>query len=310
MKKNTKPLISIVIAHWNAGNRTVTCLEQIGRWNYITEHLDVLVVDNGSTDDSAQALVKHVELLRKNGLSIRYYRFDKHPGLTASLTASLKLINTKSKFLLRLDNDVELNLDALSLMVDIMQKKPEVGVVGPRLVYTSSPNQLNGGAVWINPWGGKNKIGDSSQPVECDTLLGAAMLFRVQALQELGRWFDPKLYLFAEEPEICWQLRDKGYSTLYLPQAEGRHDTAQSTGKHSALSEYLNYRNHTIVYSRMFSIFVNTFRNLILFPRILVRCWRRKDFIPLIGFMDGLIAHPLNDNWWQESIQSNTFRRP
>jgi GT2 family glycosyltransferase len=310
MSESAAPLVSIVIPHWNAGNRTITCLAQLWKWDYPRAGLDILVLDNGSTDGSSASLAVHVDSLRQAGLSIRYHRFALHPGLTAALTHSLSLLHPDSDFVLRLDNDVDMDSDALSLMVDLMQSRPKAGVVGPRLVYASDPGCLNGGAVWINRWGGRNRIDDPRQPVECDTLLGAIMLFRRRALREIGRWFDPELYLFAEEPEICWQLRCRGYATFFLPQALGRHDTAQSTGKHSKLSNYLNYRNHTLVYSKMFPVAVSWLRNVNLLPRVLFRCWRSGSAIPLLGFVDGLRARPLSDAWWQDMISSMPFRRP
>jgi GT2 family glycosyltransferase len=267
-------------------------------------------LDNGSTDGYSKQLAAHIATLRRAGLPIRYHRFDLHPGLTASLTRALTLLHPESVYLLRLDNDVNLARDALSVMVDVMQTHPETGVTGPRLVYAGAPERLNSGAVWINQWGGTNLVIDSDHAVECDTFWGAAMLFRKSALDEVGRWFDPELYLFAEEPEVCWQLRRRGYASVFVPQAQGTHDTAQSTGKHSNLSIYLNYRNHTLVYARMYPGTVCVLRNLVLFPRILARCMRERTLVPLMGFMDGLLGKPLNDAWWQEMISTKKFRRP
>lgn len=310
MSATAAPLVSIVIPHWNAGSRTQSCLSQFARWDYPLTSLDILVLDNGSTDGSSQPLAEHVTSLQQVGLPVRYHRFDLHPGLTAALTHSLTLIHSDSVYLLRLDNDVDLNGDALSAMVSLMQVRPEIGVTGARLVYASAPSVLNGGAVRLNRWGGRNRMDDPNQAMECDTFLGGAMLFRRSAVGEVGRWFDPELYLFAEEPEACWQLRRRGYTAVFVPQALGRHDTAISTGKHSALSSYLNYRNHTLVYARMYPGVVCLLRNLHMLPRILIRCARERTFIPLLGFVDGLLARPLSDAWWQEMIASKVFRRP
>jgi GT2 family glycosyltransferase len=304
------PLVSIVIPHWNAGQRTLVCLEQLFRWDYPRDSLDIVVIDNGSTDGSSKPLADHINALHDQGLPIRYHRFELHPGLTASLNQSLDLIQVNCVYLLRLDNDVDMNAEALSVMVSLMEINPYIGVTGPRLVYSSAPDRLNGGAVWLSPFGGRNRIEDPEQPIECDTLLGATMLFRRSALKELGRWFDPALYLFAEEPEVCWQLRRLGYATVFVPQGLGRHDTAQSTGKHSALSNYLNHRNHTLVYSQIYPWQVSLIRNFYLFPRILLRCWRERTTLPFWGFIDGLMARPLSDEWWQEMISSSAFRLP
>lgn len=310
MKEGSVPLVSIIIPHWNAGSRTLNCLAQFSNWTYPRESLFVVVLDNGSTDGSSDILTERIAWLRRDGLEIHYRRFSLHPGLTQSINMGLEQLPAETKYVMRLDNDVTLAPDALDVMVRFLEGHPGAGVVGPRIVYASNPERLNAGAIWINPWGGRNRMEDVADPVECDTLLGAVMLARNEALKKIGRWFDPELYLFAEEVEFCWQLRSHGFSAHYVPDAVAYHDTALSTGKHSSLSTYLNYRNHTMVYNQITSVPVSIFRHLNLFPRVLVRSARQRSWVVLLGYLDGLCRRPLNDGWWQEQIASPAFRRP
>lgn len=304
------PLIFIIVPHWNAGGRTLRCLQQFRRWSYPLDRINIFVQDNASSDGSSDALKSGVEALVNEGLSIRYNRLPAHPGLTQSINMALSQCPADAKYVMRLDNDVELSHEATAAMVQYLEFQTHVGILGPRIVYASDPSRLNAGAIWLNRWGGKNKMEDASAPVACDTLLGAVMLARLSALEKVGRWFDPKLYLFAEENEICWQLRRFGLESHYLPSALAYHDTAQSTGRHSSLSTYLNYRNHVLVANQMTSIPVSVVRNLNLALRIPVRCLRERSWVALYGFWDGLIKRPLNNCWWEQQISSPTFRRP
>jgi hypothetical protein len=213
---------------------------------------------------------------------------------------ALEEISPQIAYVIPLDNDVDLANDALAIMVDYMERNPYVGVVGPRIVHASQPVQLNAGAIWINQWGGANRMEDSLAPTECDTLLGAVILVRRQALTRIGRWFDPSLYSFVEVDECCCQLRKAGFRTRYVPMAFAHHDTAQSTGKHSALSKYLSYRNGA----------VSVIRNTLTFPRTLWHCIWQRSWIPLYRFVDGLRQMPLTDEWWQSQLTGATFRRP
>jgi len=310
MENTAYPQVSIVMTHWNAGTKTQTALGQFYDWDYPLENLEILVLDNASTDGSSDALAQFVQTLRGKSLNIKYHRLEQHPGLTAALNFALTLLNPDAKYLMRLDNDVLLDANALSNLVALMETREDTGLVGPRLVYTSQPTLLNGGALWLNRWGGKGRNEDRAEATECDTVLGAIMVFRRSAIQEIGRWFDPELYLFAEEPEISWQLRRKGYKTVFEPKAFGHHDTKVSLGKHSALSTYLNYRNHTLLHRRMHSFGVILCRNIQLVPRILVRCLRNRSVVPLLGVIDGLLGRQLNVAWWEEMITNKKFRRP
>ena len=167
-----------------------------------------------STDGSSKSLRAAVAAYARQGLRVRYWRFDAHPGLTATLTQALAWVDAASDYVMRLDNDVRLDDCALRTLVDLAKTRREISVHGPRIVHADCPQELQAGAIWINWYGGRDRMGDPEQPVECDTLLGAVMLFWLEALRRLGRWFRPDLYLFSEELEICHALRTLGYRTL------------------------------------------------------------------------------------------------
>ncbi len=301
--------VSIIIPHWNAGRKTLDCIQQILTWNYPRHLIEIIIMDNGSTDGSSKILETAVIDMKKD-FNICSYRLDQHPGLTQSMNIALEKINPKSQYVMRLDNDVCLEVDALDKMLSFMDKNENIGVIGPRIVYASDPSCLNGGAIWINHWGGKNYMQDSESPLICDVLLGAIMLVRRSALAQIGRWFDPQLFLFAEEIEFCFNLKKINFFTCYFPGAVAYHDAGNSTGKHQKLSLYLQHKNTISVLNKISPLSVSVVRNINLFFRCIFRSIRYQTFVPLSAYWDGILAKKIPEKWWQKQIISQKFTRP
>jgi len=196
-------------------------------------------------------------------------------------------------------------------VIEYMLNDNAVGVCGPKIMYSFDKRRLNSGAILINKLGFKNLNFDSIEPYNCDSLLGAIMFFRKDAILKIGYWFNPDFYLFAEEPDICFKLKRNGYKVIYLPIGNAYHDTGISTGKHSFLSEYLNFRNHTLLYNREFSKLSSIFRNFHLLVRTIFYILFKFNTIPFIGFMDGLRNKKISIYWWNTMLKNpNKFSRP
>lgn len=311
LTKEELPHICIIIPIWNAYERTILCLSQFETWDYPKDKIEIIVQDSGSNkNDYETELLATVKDMQNAGWKINFYKLNEHPGLTKALNIALERIKNNIKYVMRLDNDVELKENSLSLMIKFLEENNDVGVIGPKIYYKKFPNKINSAATFLNKFGFKSKIIDFDKPSSCDVLLGAIMLFRISAIQKVGRWFDPELYLFAEEIEYCWQLQKKQYKTVYFPDAIAYHDTALSTGKHSKLSLYLNHRNNVIVYNRISSISVSIVRNTILAVIYLYRAIKYRDLFYLKVFWDGIVQKPLSKIWWQKNIVSKEFTYP
>lgn len=302
--------IAVVIPVWNGGAKTIQCLDSIENWNVGRFCVDVFVLDNASNDSYDDILKNYRFSINKN-INYLYVRNEVHIGLTASLNKFYQsLVPGSYAYLVRHDNDVILESDAFSKLIDSMERNSNIAIMAPRLYYRSRPAELNGGAVYVNKWGFKNLILDSSKLIVCDVVIGAMVAFRVSDLQLIQRWFDPSLYLFSEELEISFALKYKNRLTALEGAAIGYHDCATSTGKTKEMSCYLNHRNLTLVMNRIFPWYINLIRNTLLLPRVFVRCLHRRDSLPFYGFKDGLIGKKLNDSWWQRNLNNKSFVKP
>lgn len=302
--------VSVIIINWNQSHRTIECLKKLCQWSYPKNCLDIIVQDNASIDESWVELQNYVQALRSYGYQAKFNRLDRHPGVTKSFNIALELVDPQSEFVLRLDNDVSLEKDALRIMVDKANSLANAGVVGPKIYFARNPQKLNSAAVSINKYSGKSKIIDAKEVVESDTLLGCVMLVRKAAVHRLKRWFDPGLFLFREEFEFCNEIRKLGYLTYYIPNAVAYHDAGTCTRKHSKLNLYLEYRNSVIVLNKATGLWPTLIRNLLIVLYAIRRCIREANAVPLFGFIDGFMKKPLTEDWWNKQIYNSKFTRP
>ena len=136
------------------------------------------------------------------------------------------------------------------------------------------------------------------------------MLVRKEAVERLGRWFEPSFFLFHEEGEFCQAIKQLGYSTLYVPFAQARHRTALSTSKHSDLCVYLSAHNY-ISFIHKYASPSQRCVNYIVQGLQALRWWiRGRGLVRWWGFWDGLLEKPLNADWWQFQIVARSFSRP
>src|SRR3954470_9663440 len=117
--------VSAIVINWNTRDllaQTLTSLQAYGR----SHSLEVIVVDNGSVDDS-------VEMVRRDWPSVRLLENEENVGFTRANNQAIRV--SSGKYLLLINSDALLTPGCLDEMIAQMEREPRVGAVGPRLVY-------------------------------------------------------------------------------------------------------------------------------------------------------------------------------
>ena len=304
------PSLALVILNWNSANKTASCLDVIKGYDYPVKKLKIIVIDNASSDNSKELLPLKLKQFQQEGFNTIFHSHESHPGVTEALNSALPFLSKEDIYICRHDNDVVMDKEGLRKMVMYINQNNQIGLMGARTVYAANPALLNSAAIFINRFGFKSKMVDSSIPIPCDAILGCLMLTRVEAIQKIGYWFDKSLLLFAEEPDLSFRLLKAGYSTYYFPLVTVLHETKVSLGKHSDLSNYLNIRNHTLIYNKYFPWYSTPLRLTKLFFTYLVRGIINKNFQELVAFMDGCGKKTLSKEWWNAQIAGKPFQYP
>jgi N-acetylglucosaminyl-diphospho-decaprenol L-rhamnosyltransferase len=249
--------LAVVVVNYNAGAYLARCLASVFA-NAGGLELDVLVIDNASSDGSAEAA--HEAEPRS-----RLIANPTNRGLSAAWNQGAA--ETDAPWILFLNPDAEIWTGDLAAFVKVGEGRPDVAVLGPVVrnpdgtIYPSgrvfpSVGQAVGHA-FLGPFAPGNRFTraytqadwDRTTEREVDWVSGACMLVRRSAFEEVGR-FDEGFWLYGEELDLTTRLRASGWTVLYTPELEIVHEGAVSTGRtarthrmHSA-SIYRYYRKH------------------------------------------------------------------
>jgi hypothetical protein len=239
--------LSICIVNWNTRDLLAECLESLdaGRGDL---RLQVIVVDNGSADGSAQMVAERfpwVELTANE--DNRYYAAGNNQALRQA----------KAPLLLLLNSDVRVPAGGLQDLITWMADKPGVGAVAPRLVYPDGRPQRScrgfpdPNAVIYEILGlsrlfphsrrfGKYRMTwwshDDERPV--DQPMASAFLLRSEALHQVGL-FDERFPMYFNDVDLCRRLWDAGWEVWFTPSVSFAHHHGASTrlAKRSMIAE-------------------------------------------------------------------------
>ena len=311
-----QPRVAIIAVNWNGKDDTIDCLKSLRKITY--RNHDIVVVDNGSTDDSVKQLKKkHPEaaiieagenlgLAEGNNIGIRY---------------AFKRWNPK--YVLILNNDVVVKPDILDVFVREMELHPEAAVAGPKIYYYYERRKIWSAGIRITIKGfdsiGLNEIdrGQFDEQKHVDAV-HCVMFLRSEAIRETkivptgsrgppGRvpdqFFDGRMFLMVEESEICTRMGvRKGYRCLYVPKAVVWHKVAKSvhsdyTGG-TAMCLYYDRRNWLVAVRDNFGILALIGATAVELGIFLFYRWikfllrHRTDLIRAnaIGIMDGVLV--------------------
>jgi len=220
---NSNPQVSCIVLNWNGWRDTVACLVALKECTH--PRFQVIVVDNGSTDDSvAKIRSAHPDVLLLQSEENLGFAGGNNIGIRYALAHG-------AEYIWLLNNDTTPAPDALSALVAKALGDVRIGAVASICYYADSPATVQAWAgSRVNLWMGHGRI--STEPHVDDwfhTLNGTSVLIARAAVEDAGL-LDEGFFLYWEDTEFCLRLRKKGWRIAAAPDSRILHKVNASTG--------------------------------------------------------------------------------
>lgn len=248
--------ISIVIVNWNTRALLLDCLTSV--YAKVRDlSFEVFVVDNASTDGS-------VEAAREQYPQVRIILNEKNLGFAAGNNTALRVI--QGKYALLLSTDTVLTDGAVSKLYRLMEERQDVAMSCGQLLNRDGSKQ-NSIANFPSPLSllcnetilrllfpkkFPSKRREYTEPVSVDSCIGACLMVRKKAMDEVGL-LDERYFVFMEETDWALSMHRAGWKSCFVPDAKIYHLQGQSAG-HNVKARIMFYRSRYSYFKKWFPI--------------------------------------------------------
>ena len=232
------PLVSVVIVNWNGESVLQRCLESV--FAQTIRDVEVILVDNASTDRSLDGIEEHWSL-------IKIIRMKKNMGFAAANNIAARAAH--GQWLALLNSDAFPEPDWLESLLAASEKHTGLFFFASCQIQANDPGKLDGTGDQYNTGGiawrrqHNQPVGDAINTVnEVFSACGASAFYPRNAFLEAGG-FDDTFFSYFEDVDLGFRLRLLGYRCLYIPNARVLHVGSSSLGKDSKFAIYHSLRN-------------------------------------------------------------------
>jgi len=236
MSSDMLPLVSVIIVNYNGKGFLLDCLAAVLQSDY--KNIEVIVVDNGSTDASL-ATVKDMF----SDYRLRYIGLESNFGPAYARNKGIEVSN--GVYIAFLDNDTSPTPQWLNKPVEAMEEDLRIGFCQCKLLLRDSPDKLDYVGDYLSQFGfliqrAQTAEPDAGQYDSRDDIFSAksaAMVARAGTLKIIG-FFDEDYFIYLEETDLCWRGWLMGKKTVFIPQSWVYHAFG---GSALSLKEKQNY---------------------------------------------------------------------
>lgn len=272
------PRVAVVILNWNGKELLSRFLPGVLRTRY--DHLEIVVGDNGSTDDS-------VDFLNTQYPQIRLIKNDSNYGFAEGYNRVLQQVT--ADYYILLNSDVEVPENWIAPVIAVMEADEQVAAAQPKIKCQLDKSKFEyagaaGGYLDVNAFPFcrgrifdtlETDLGQYDDAREVFWASGAAFFIKKKYWDEVGG-LDPDLFAHMEEIDLCWRLKNNGLKVIYCPEAEVYHVGAGTLAANSPYKVFLNFRNNLMIMQKNLPFFEAVFA-------ISIRMC--LDFVALLQFL-------------------------
>lgn len=224
------PLASVVIPNWNGIQHLPICLDALCAQTY--PHLEVILVDNGSSDDS-------VDFVTDRYPEVRLLALDRNLGLTGANNAGFQL--SRGEILISLNNDTEVHPRFVEELVRALVGHPPAGMAAAKMLLFDRRDTIHSAGdgyrtdgIPFNRGVWQQDEGQLDQPGWIFGGCGGAVAYRRAMVEEVSfshcQPFDPSFFMYCEDVDLNWRAQLAGWKCWYAPQAMVYHKLSATGG--------------------------------------------------------------------------------
>lgn len=236
------PGVTVVVVTWNGAHLLPPCLDSLRRQTVAHE---VVVVDNASSDDTAEVLSGYPEA--------RVVRLETNTGFAGGAQAGLDAVGTEYAALL--NNDAVAEPDWLAALARELDADPSLAAATSLMLLAGNGRVNNaGGALTRQGVGYDRGYGARNGPpydraVDVAAFSGGAALVRVADIRAVGG-FATRFFLYYEDTDLSWRLGRAGHRIRYVPDAIVHHEHSATADQSSEQFAFYNQRNQLLMLVR------------------------------------------------------------
>lgn len=215
--------VAVLIVTRDRRRELLETLAAVRALDYPAEALELLVLDNGSRDDTEAAVRAWLAAGGGRGLArAACWRSPVNLGAAGARNALAARAAPASAAYLLLDDDAVPEPALLRGLAAALAADPGLGVVGARIVAWEDPARDLTGPGYVDWRWGRFHAGPADRAADCDFVLTCAALVRAEAFRAAGG-FDEDYFVYHEDVDFCVRVRRAGYRVRYEPGVRARH---------------------------------------------------------------------------------------
>nr|WP_321399787.1 glycosyltransferase family 2 protein [uncultured Desulfobacter sp.] len=212
-------IVSIIIVSYNTADLLYACLKSVENElenSGLTGQAEIFVVDNNSKDGSGEIVKAEFP---------RVCLIQNNQNLGFGKANNRAITQAKGNYLFFLNPDAEVCRDAIGIMVDFMEKNPNIGLAGTTLVFPDGSSQPSVEETYP---GARHAASDlQNLPGDIAWVMGASMIARADLIKKIGG-FDERFFLYGEDIDLCLSVRKSGFAVGVISDAVIIHHEGQS----------------------------------------------------------------------------------
>ncbi|HSX23598.1 MAG TPA: glycosyltransferase family 2 protein [Candidatus Saccharimonadales bacterium] len=315
--------IFIVVPNWNGADLIASCLDSLMAQ---TRKAEIVVVDNGSTDES-------VAIVASRYPAIHLTTLPYNTGFAGGVNAGIRYaLEQGAEAVALFNNDAQASPDWLKHLAHALEARPSYGITTGKLL-SADKKSIDSTGDFYTSWGlpyprGRGELATNRYDDDTDVFgaSGGASLYRAKMLSEIGL-FDEDFFAYYEDVDLSFRAQLAGWKVLYVPAAEAYHLQGATSSGVKGFTTYQTFKNFPLLFWKnvplrllpgilvrfkiaYFAIFFSSIRKrrawpaikgflrmLTLFPKKLGQRWHiQKSRKVSVDYINSIIVHDLPPN--------------